>query len=145
MPFHGIRYLHVRSFFLNQLSSEKHFRQNFSQECQFCFHQNVCKLCRVHLVVLCFKHTCAGATITDMLTLHSCVPAFINAVHCSMDSVISWRKLYLQLFHPKILKFRKNLIVKQVLEASTEMCFLKIDVPNLEIDGGTFNSNFTNK
>ena len=62
-----------------------------------------------------------------------------------MDSVISWRKLYLQLFHPKILKFRKNLIVKQVLEASTEMCFLKIDVPKLEIDGGTFNSNFTNK
>ena len=80
-----------------------------------------------------------------MLTLHSCVPAFINAVHCSMDSVISWRKLYLQLFHPKILKFRKNLIVKQVLEASTKMCFLKIDVPKLEIDGGTFNSNFTNK
>ena len=39
-----------------------------------------------------------------------------------------------------MLKFRKNLIVKQVSEAFTEMCPLKIGVPKLEIDGGKFNS-----
>ena len=39
-----------------------------------------------------------------------------------------------------MLKFRKNLIVKQVSEASTEMWTLKIGVPKLEIDGSKFNS-----
>ena len=33
-----------------------------------------------------------------------------------------------------MLKFRKNVIVKQVSEASAEMCALKIGVPKLEID-----------
>ena len=37
-----------------------------------------------------------------------------------------------------MLKFRKKLIVKKVLEASTEMCSLKIVVPKLEIGGGKF-------
>ena len=54
--------------------------------------------------------------------------------------------IYLQISEDKqtgnnfMLKFRKNLIVKQVSEASTEMCPLKIGVPKLEIDGGKFNS-----
>ena len=37
-------------------------------------------------------------------------------------------------------KLRKNLIVKQVSEASTEMCSLKIGVPKLETDKVKFNS-----
>ena len=39
-----------------------------------------------------------------------------------------------------MLKFRKNLIVKQVSEASAQMFSLKIGVPKLEIDRGKCNS-----
>ena len=39
-----------------------------------------------------------------------------------------------------MLKFRKNLIAKQVSGASTKMYSLKIGAPKLEIDGGPINS-----
>ena len=41
-------------------------------------------------------------------------------------------------------KFRKNLIVKQVSEASAQMCALKISVPKLEIEVNAI-ANFTKK
>ena len=41
-----------------------------------------------------------------------------------------------------MLKFRKNLIVKQISKASIEMCSLKISVPKLEVNRGKFNSLF---
>lgn len=41
-----------------------------------------------------------------------------------------------------MLKFRKNLIAKQVSRASTKMYSLKIGAPKLEIDGGPINSWF---
>ena len=43
-----------------------------------------------------------------------------------------------------MLKFRKNLIVKQVSEASAQMCALKIGVPKLEIEVNAI-ANFTKK
>ena len=46
----------------------KHFWWNFLWEYQFCFHQKVYKLCRVHLVVLCYKYFSFEAGITFIIT-----------------------------------------------------------------------------